>query len=223
MPIRCITFFTYRTDGGEWTPAQIGVLRFVRAIKNEPLAQRGTSDSGYVLVNGVEPKRLLRQQNAHEALEWFAEMAVPRIRKELGTMRSVLVPIPNADCAMGERESRTRRLADAIAARSPVTHVADVLRWNQPMVPAHRGGPREAHLLLPHLRVVGGWRPTARPHVLVDDVKAGAGHILASAAILRAVGASVRLAICGAQADSLFAGDPYQERRAMHLDFEIPR
>src|SRR6185436_14700273 len=66
LPIRSISFFTYRTRGGGWTPAQVGVYRFVRAIKKEPLAARpGGPDTGYVLVNGTEPKRLIRPKNAH--------------------------------------------------------------------------------------------------------------------------------------------------------------
>ena len=144
-----ISFFTYRTSGGGWTPAQVGVLRFVRAIKKQPLAVRpGGPDTGYVLVNGTEPKRLFRP-NAAAVFDWFAEMAVRWIKEELGTPRIALVPVPNSDGVQHDVPARTKTLADAIAGILPNAVTVDVLRWDVEMVPAHKGGPRSRSALSP--------------------------------------------------------------------------
>jgi hypothetical protein len=151
MPIRTICFYTYRSNHNRgWTDPELGVLRFVRAIKQEPLATKpGQDDFGAVLVHGTEPKRELRQTNAADAFDWFAEMAVERIKRELGTLKVALVPIPNSACTKDVAAARTRVLADAIAKRAAAAIVADALRWTAPMVPAHSGGPREPSLLYP--------------------------------------------------------------------------
>ena len=183
MPIRSIAFFTYRTSGGGWTQPQLGVLRFVRAIKKQTLG-----GDGQILINNKEPKRLLRQSNSKDAFDWFAEMAVQRIRRELGTLRVVLVPIPNCDCVQGTPSSRTRALADAIAKRTGVATVADVLRWSKKMLSAHKGGPRAPSLLYPALRLPAAWTPSNRQYVLIDDVSTSGGHIRACAGKLRSAG-----------------------------------
>jgi hypothetical protein len=221
MPIRTICFYTYRSNHNRgWTDPELGVLRFVRAIKQEPLATKpGHDDFGAVLVNGTGPKRELRQTNASDAFDWFAEMAVKRITQELGTLKVALVPIPDSACTKGVAAARTRVLADAIAKRAATAIVADALRWTEPMVPAHSGGPREPSLLYPRLRLPVAWTPLDRPYVLIDDVATSGGHVRACAARLNTRGAEVPLAICGAQAEQYFSGDPYEERVEDHDDF----
>ena len=90
------------------------------------------------------------------------------------------------------------------------------------MVSAHNGGPRDPLVLYPALRLPNKWAASARPYVLVDDVMTSGGHIRACAAILRSQGADVRLAVCGAKAEQLFAGDPYKERIETYEDFDMP-
>jgi hypothetical protein len=221
MPIRTICFYTYRSkhDRG-WTDPELGVLRFVRAIKQEPLAtEPGQDDFGAVLVNGTEPKRELRQANAGDAFDWFAEMAVERIQEELGTLKVALVPIPHSACTQGVAAPRTLVLAEAIVERSGTAMVVDALRWTEPMVPAHRGGPREPSLLYPKLWLPPAWTALDRPYVLIDDVATSGGHVRACAARLKARGAKIPLAICGARAEQYFSGDPYEERVEDHDDF----
>jgi hypothetical protein len=130
-----------------------------------------------------------------------------------------LVPIPHSACTQGVAASRTRVLADAIVERTRAAMVVDALRWIEPMVPAHRGGPREPSLLYPKLRLPAAWTPLDRAYVLIDDVATSGGHVRACAARLKARGANIPLAICGARAEQYFSGDPYEERVEDHDDF----
>jgi len=49
MSLRAVTFFTYRTQGGSrpWSNDELGVLRFVEALKGKTLKNRQT-----VKING---------------------------------------------------------------------------------------------------------------------------------------------------------------------------
>src|SRR5580693_2579236 len=113
MPLRTISLFTYRTKGGGWTAAQLGVLEFVHALKKQDL--EGTAR---ILVKGGEATRRLAAQNASDAFDWFAEMVVPLLRDELATTRVVLVPVPDCGCTEDVIESRTSALAHAVARRA---------------------------------------------------------------------------------------------------------
>jgi hypothetical protein len=204
VPIRTVSFFTYRTHGWNWSPAEIAVLRFVRALKGELVGDRRD-----VLVNG-DP-RSLGDENADEALGWFAEMAVDVLEDELGTTAVVLAPVPDSASALSAEKCRTVWLADAVALRSSAV-VLDALRWNVPKPKAHEGGPRAASELLSRLRLRRPITDLGQPFVLIDDLTTGGGHVQASAALLRNAGANVVLAVCGAQADSVPQEDPFRRR-----------
>src|SRR5580704_16324657 len=126
MPLRTISLFTYRTKGGGWTAAQLGVLEFVHALKKQDL--EGTAR---VLVKGGEATRRLAAQNASDAFDWFAEMVVPLLREELATTKVVLVPIPDCGCTEDGIESRTNALAIAVARQEGAVVVSDILRWRR--------------------------------------------------------------------------------------------
>ena len=215
VPIRTISLFTYRTHGRDWTASQIAVLHFVRALKGE-----GIGDRRNVLVNGVA--RSLGDENADEALGWFGEMAAAVLIDELGTTDVVLVPVPDSASASEVTKCRTCWLADAVAEGS-LARVQDVLRWREPKRRAHEGGPRSARELVGLLCLRGPLADVDRPFVLVDDVTTGGGHIQASAAVLRAAGASLVLAVCGAQGDAVTQVDPFQRRVVEWADLEPDR
>jgi hypothetical protein len=204
MPIRTVSFFSYRTHGSDWRPAEIAVLRFIRALKGESVGDRRD-----VVVNGLS--RSLGDENADEALDWFGEMATEVLEDELGTTRVVLVPVPDSASALRAERCRTVWLSEAVSSKSCAV-VQDVLRWNVPKPKAHEGGPRSASELLARLRLrcaIGNLDP---PFVLIDDLTTGGGHVQASAALLRSAGANVVLAVCGAQADPVPRQDPFQRR-----------
>ena len=212
MAIRTVSLFTYRTHGQNWSQAQIAVLRFVRALKGERIGDRRD-----VQVNSIP--RSLGDENADDAFEWFAQMAITVLEDELGATGVVLVPIPDSASALEVAKCRTCWLADAVRDRCPA-QVQDVLRWNEPKRRAHDGGPRRASELLALLRLK---RPPAdlnRPFVLIDDLTTGGGHIQACAALLRSTGANVVLAVCAAQSDSVPRHDPYERRVVVWPDLE---
>jgi predicted amidophosphoribosyltransferase len=121
----------------------------------------------------------------------------------------MLVPIPDSRCVCDSDESRTRALADVIAARLSSCRVTDCLRFDTDVRSAHCAqGARDARSLYHHLRLVGAVsRDTS--HVLVDDVVTTGGHMAAAAAALRAAGGRVRIGICAASADRTPAADPF--------------
>jgi hypothetical protein len=219
MPLRTISLFTYRTKGGGWTASQLGVLRFVQALKKQDLD--GTAE---VLVKGGEPKRALAAQNAHDAFEWFADMVVPLLRQELATTRVVLVPVPDCGCTEELLESRTSALAIAIARRASAVIVSDILRWCRRMPPARSGhGSRDPASLYQNLRLRPGWEPVSRPYVLVDDVVTTGSHLRACAAFLHNHGARVERGVCAAKSDPDPSNDPFRRRIDDLPDFSMPK
>jgi hypothetical protein len=219
MGLRTISLFTYRTKGGGWTAEQLGVLRFVHALKRRDLG--GTAD---VLLQRGQPKRRLAEQNAGDAFDWFAEMVVAVLRDELATTRVVLVPIPDCGCTEDVVESRTSALAMAVARRAPAVVVSDILRWRRRMPSARSGqGSRNPVSIYQNLRLRSGWGPVSRPHVLVDDVVTTGGHLRACAAFLHNHGARVERAICAARSDQYPPDDPFQRRVDELPDFVMPK
>jgi hypothetical protein len=219
MPLRTISLFTYRTKGGGWTASQLGVLRFVQALKKKDL-----DGSAEVLIKGVEPKRRLTAQNASDAFDWFAEMVVPLLREELATTRVVLVPIPDCSCTEDVTASRTSALATAVARRAGAVVVSDILRWRRRMPPSRSGqGSRDPISIYQNLRLRSGGGPVSRPYVLVDDVVTSGSHLRACAAFLHNHGASVERAICAARSDPDPPDDPFQRRIDELPDFAMPK
>jgi hypothetical protein len=220
MALRTISLFTYRTKGGGWTAAQLGVLRFVQALKKQDLC--GTAD--LCLDSGQQGRRRLSAENAGDAFDWFAEMVVPLLREELGTTQVVLVPVPDCGCTEDVIHSRTSALATAVARLAGAVLVSDVLRWRRRMPSARSGqGPRGPVSIYQNLRLRSGWGPVSRPYVLVDDVVTTGGHLRACAAFLHNHGARVERAICAARSDPEPSDDPFQRRIDELPDFEMPR
>lgn len=195
MALRVVSCFSSltRTDG--WKDPHYCVNLFVNALKG-----RRVSGYGYVQVLPGEPRRRLDASNMQEAARWFGEMAADILVRE-GIEAPVLVPIPDSRAVLGAAVSRTAHLARATSEQVPGSIVADVLRFDQPMHSAHaQQGTRDAIWLHAHLRICGPL-PQERSCVLVDDVLTTGGHLAAAHAVLRAHGADVALAICGASAD----------------------
>src|SRR5690606_25818650 len=79
--------------------------------------------------------------------DWAANV-IQRNREKIG--RSIcLVPVPNSQATIGQRETfRTLELAEIIAEKvGEGVEARDELRWIEPMQPASQGGARFAYLL----------------------------------------------------------------------------
>jgi hypothetical protein len=206
MSLRVVCCFSLLTGPDGWQDSHHSVKQFIDALKG-----RLPSGYGYIrLFPGARPRRM-DYLNAREAVSWFGEMAASIIEDELGaSVAPVLIPIPDSKSVLDTACSRTRALAGAAAARLPHAVVHDALRFDQPMPSAHaEQGARDPRSLLHHLRIR---EPVSsgRAHVLVDDVVTTGSHLTGAAAFLRQQGAKVVLAVCGASADRLPRGDPFE-------------
>lgn len=210
MPLQVITLCTYRTRrSSPWTDRDYAASKFIKAIKERPV-------SGWAYVPVGNEHVRLDAANAADAPDIFARQAVCAIGwEEIGAI--ALVPIPNSGCALNSAHPpRTLKLATALAARvAGDLMVADVLRWNQPMPPAHvAGGTRDPQKLIGRLRLLGKL-PTSRSLVLVDDVLTTGGHVLAAAAFLESRDVTVACAICAGRSDD---GQDIDDAFAMKID-----
>lgn len=196
MSIAVTTFCTYRTRrSGAWTDRDHAACKFIKAIK-------GLRVSGWAYVPvGAEHFRL-DAANASIAPDIFARQAACCTVDWTQWGPLALVPIPNSNCTLNVSGSpRTLKLAAALADRLPNAIVADVLRWSERRPPAHVvGGTRDPKQLFERLRLRTGLSPDRRI-VIVDDVLASGGHVLATAAFLESHGGTIACATCAGRAD----------------------
>lgn len=103
---------------------------------------------------------------------------VARRLSSFGQSHSIgIVPVPNSGATANNRSFRTMELAQKIAALAPgKLRALPALRWRRPLVPAHRGGPRNPNALLENLALI---RKPDSPVVLFDDVMTSGGHMVA--------------------------------------------
>jgi hypothetical protein len=219
MPLEVISCFSYRTSlDSPWTDAHHSVNQFVDALKDRPV-----KGYGHVLINGQPPKRLIEAASAIQAKGWFGEMGAQILSDKRLRNPVVLVPVPNSECTLTVRDSRTAALAHAVQERTDVVEaIDDFVRWDQVMPSASKDdGPRHPAILFPHLRIRGRQAIRSKcSYVIIDDVLTSGGHLRAVAALLRSKGARVAFAICGARADSVPQTNPFERRIDELEDFE---
>jgi hypothetical protein len=210
MPIKAISLYTYRTRGAEWTAPQLAVLRFKEALKGEPIGKTEMLRVG-------DDDRPMGPENRADAFKYFGEMATEVIARELGTLRVVLVPIPDSASTILVDACRTAKMAETMAVNSPAI-AADILRWSKEKLPARKGSTRDPVSLFGHLILHGKMKDLSRPYVLIDDLMVSGGHIKACAAFLRQNGATVNLAVCAARSDQHPPSDVFEERTEIYDD-----
>lgn len=114
----------------------------------------------------------------------------------------MLIPFPDSGCARDVvRPPRTVSLAEAVAAQGNANVlIADILRWNKPQQPSHKGGSRDFATLATNLGITQA--PPEGTLVLVDDVMTTGAHILAGVMALHRAGVECKKAICVARTSS---------------------
>jgi hypothetical protein len=206
MPLKAHCCFTHltRVEGQQWLDPHYAVKKFVDALKNRPIQKWA-----WIRVDDSGGKRKFMQENAHEAVAWFGEMA-GRIINDEGLKKPVLIPFPNSKCTTKDRRSRTAALADVIVPHCAGAVVGDVLRFVKEMPSANEeDGPRDPKDIYPHLRHIGVI--PKGPCVLIDDVLTSGGHLAAGAAyVTKVLGAKVAFAVCGVSAEQQASPDPFK-------------
>jgi hypothetical protein len=219
MSLKVFSCCTYSTLFQNRTKAEWNALQFVRAIKGRPLR-------GYARVPLPDGTcAFLDQSNVASAPAWFGQMATARLTWH--RIRNVtLIPIPDATCdltAIAAPKALALSAALALAVSPKTATVTDVLRWDQPMIPAHAGaGTRDPQELYSALRLRCGQLPSGLSEiVLVDDVIATGAHLRAAAAFLRDFGGHVLAAVCAGRADNSGnpVNDPFGTRTEILPDF----
>jgi len=220
MSLTVVSCCSYSTLFDKRSKAEWNALQFVRAVKGRALR-------GYARVplpDGTQG--FLDQSTRASAAGWFGRIAAARITWDR-VSRVALVPIPDARCDVRAGAGpRTLALVSALASALPPqkASILDVVRWDQPMIPAHAGaGTRDPQELYSSLRLrPAKLPPELPPIVLVDDVIATGAHLRAVAAFLRDWGGHVIAAVCVARADNSGdpLDDPFRIRTDVLRDFE---
>jgi predicted amidophosphoribosyltransferase len=219
--LRVISSCTYLTsvEGALWRPRDYDAHDFIQAIKGRPV-------NGFAQIPVRNVVRRLADENRDRALVWFGQMVADAALRYGLAMPMALVPIPNSDCAVDLRHvPRTVALADALGVelRKLTTGdvvVVDVLRWSEPLVAAHAGGPRDARYLFDRCRVTGDHSLLQHRRIaLVDDVLTSGGHLRACAARLLQSGYRVDVSVVAGRADHTQVGEPFSIRLDEIADF----
>jgi hypothetical protein len=161
-------------------------FKLIRAIKAEAFSKYAD-----LVVAGREVR--LTEANRDDSLGWGGEMLAPHVIETFGAQPISLVPIPGSQCTSTQDviNGRVHEIAAAIRTAIPDSaKVRSLLWWVEPMLSAHRGGPRTAEELAPRY-VVKRYATEVDEDmqvVLVDDVLTHAGHFRSAAAVLRAKG-----------------------------------
>ena len=150
----------------------------------------------------------ITEGNKDTAMQWFAEWAAPII-DVIDDNQKVLIPIPAGDVVEDSPDDfRTTKIAREISSFcGSKTVVAPILRWNEPMTPSRKGGPRDARVLYSHL-IQNGEIPQGTV-VLIYDVFTFGGHFISAAWKLDDSDRSVALAVCCGHTEHHQLDDPF--------------
>lgn len=174
--LSCCRYLTSRDV--EWSDDHFKAQGIVRALKGESF-----KGNRFLHVDGK--LRSLTAENPELAVEWFASSAAVGIDFAARTM---LVPMPDSECTTNcGRDSKVKRLAEALVARVPKLGIWDGLRFRQAMQKSRENRQEEQVLFLAmHVTLP---LPTG-PLLILDDVCTRGAHARAAFRRLRASGAT---------------------------------
>ena len=182
---------SYEQSGTKWNTWDYDGSNFAKALKGEPF-------NGYSTIKAPNGSwKRITAQSPQAAFDIFGAWGA-KVMLEAGIETAYIIPVPGSKCVEFDTDAKGRKLCAAIAAHFPNAIADEAFHWTEVLVPAHKGGPRSKHQLLPKL-VLWDALPTDRPIVLVDDVATLHGHLKTCAQKLRDSGHQVALALAGAQ------------------------
>lgn len=182
---------SYEQAGTKWNPSDFDGRNFAKALKGEPF-------KGHSTIKDINGKwRKISAENRQPAFDIFGAWGA-KVLADAGIGPAYLIPVPGSKCIEFDTDAKGRRLCDAVAEHHPGGVADEAFHWIEEMTPAHKGGPRQKHLLLQKLVI---WRglPKDKPVVLIDDVATLHGHMRACIEKLREHGFTVAAALVGAQ------------------------
>lgn len=205
MPLSVACFCSYLASIiSGWRQSDWDAYKFVHATKGNPVR-------GYASIPVVGRRRRLNSSNAASAATWFGEMVENYLDSEGIRPPFGLVPIPTSSFTKSTPGSpTTAKLAKAIAQQvGQGAKAVDCLRWKKVLPSASKqGGPRDARTLYDNLLLIRDLEPG--PHILVDDVLTGGGHMQACTAFLEEKGATVILGVCAGRTVHEQPRDPFR-------------
>lgn len=181
---------SYAGSGEVWNQYDYDAYKLVQTLKGKPI-------NGYATLKAPAGNWVkITAEAPQPAFDLFGEWGSSQL-VGMGLTAGILMPIPSSDCLALGQDEKGRRLAQAIATRSPGFSVVEGLHWNVQLPKSSEGGPRDVGTLIKNLRIAQNIPKV--PIVLVDDVTTSGGHLLACARGLRSFGHTVENAICAAQ------------------------
>jgi hypothetical protein len=217
MALRVVSCCTYLTEvaGVLWRARDHDAHDFVMAVKAKPI-------NGFAQIPCRGEAHRIDDSNRDLALALFARMVADSAPEHELASPCVLVPVPNSRCQLeSQTPPRTLEQAQALAAElGPGAIVVDALRWSEPLASASAAsGLRNPQRLFDKLRVIGMFPERRLGYVLVDDVLTSGGHLQACAAMLRAHGRLVELALVAGRSDRGQVAEPFTIRVDVLADF----
>jgi hypothetical protein len=214
--LRVVSCCTYLTEVASvlWRARDHDAHDFVMAVKAKPI-------NGFAQIPCRGQAHRIDDSNRDLALGLFARMVADSAAEHGLASPCVLVPVPNSRCQLESQTPRTLEQAQALAAELGTgVIVADALRWSEPLASASAAsGMRDPQRLFGKLQVIGTFPEGRGGYVLVDDVLTSGGHLRACAAMLRAHGRSVELALVAGRADRAQVAEPFTMRTDVLADF----
>lgn len=195
-------FGAYRTvlTGGR-NREELQMSSVVKIIKKDTTTIRATD---MVDLDGLPVK--LSSGNRADVLRMFGKWGARRVRS-LGIADAIVVGVPGSSHTTADGNFTAGRMAAAVAQYGG-GRARPILHFTEAMKPAHQGNKKARDIDYLGTVLACTEQQVTGNVVLVDDVVTTGAHMVACAKKLRALGATVTIALCAAQTVKLAVPEP---------------